>query len=76
LYRPPLPLTPPRFPPDREAIAAKKIAETRDELGANSQDPGIIKDTCGGDSLGSTAHIVEEVKKQQGRMIWLDTRKL
>ena len=168
--------TPPRFPPDKEAIAAQKIAGTLDELGADSQDLGITQGACGGDILfaetcqqrgiqlqllqpfdepyfirnsvanggaswldryqaiklklktpplsapqelgplpedmdayergnlwlldsalsygaekvrliclwnggggdgpGGTAHMVEEVKKQQGRVIWLDTRKL
>lgn len=32
-------------------------------------------DGGGGDGPGGTAHMVEEVKKQKGRVIWLDTRK-
>ncbi len=32
-------------------------------------------DGGGGDGPGGTAHMIEEVKKQQGKIIWLDTRK-
>jgi len=47
--------TPPRFPPDKESIAAQKIAETLDELGADSQDLGITQGACGGDILFAEA---------------------
>ena len=33
-------------------------------------------DGGGGDGPGGTAHMVEKVKMKQGRVIWLDTRKL
>ncbi|MDD1622747.1 MAG: hypothetical protein LUQ11_14820 [Methylococcaceae bacterium] len=33
-------------------------------------------DGGGGDGPGGTAHMVEEVKKHNGRVIWLDTREL
>ena len=47
--------TPPRFPADKEAIAAQKIAETLDELGADSQDLGLTQGACGGDILFAEA---------------------
>ena len=33
-------------------------------------------DGGGGDGPGGTAHMIEEVKTQQGKIIWLDTREL
>jgi hypothetical protein len=33
-------------------------------------------DGGGGDGPGGTAHMMKEVKKKNGRVIWLDTRKL
>jgi hypothetical protein len=33
-------------------------------------------DGGGGDGPGGTAHMVEEVKKQHGRVVWLDTREI
>ncbi len=56
--------TPPRFPPDKEAIAARKIAETLDELGANPQDMGITQGACGGDILFAEACQQRDVKLQ------------
>lgn len=56
--------TPPRFPPDKEALAAKKIAETLDELGANSEDLGITQGACGGDILFAEACQQRGVKLQ------------
>ena len=56
--------TPPRFPPDKEAIAAQKIAEILDELGANSQDLGITQGACGGDILFAEACQQRGVKLQ------------
>lgn len=47
--------TPPRFPPDKEATAAQKIAETLDELGAAPQDLGLTQGACGGDILFAEA---------------------
>jgi len=56
--------TPPRFPPDKEAIAAKKIAETLDELGAKPQDLGLTQGACGGDILFAEACQQRGVKLQ------------
>ena len=56
--------TPPRFPPDKEAIAAQKIAETLDELGADSQDLGVTQGACGGDILFAEACRQRGVKLQ------------
>ncbi len=33
-------------------------------------------DGGGGDGPGGTAHMLEEVKKRQGRVVWLDTREI
>ncbi|MDD5321328.1 MAG: hypothetical protein PHD43_12075 [Methylococcales bacterium] len=56
--------TPPRFPPDKEAIAARKIAETLDALGADSQDLGLTQGACGGDILFAEACQQRGVKLQ------------
>ena len=56
--------TPPRFPPDKEPIAAQKIAETLDELGAGPQDLGITQGACGGDILFAEACRQRGVKLQ------------
>jgi hypothetical protein len=56
--------TPPRFPPGKEHIAAQKIAETLDELGADTQDLGISQGACGGDILFAEACQQRAVKLQ------------
>ncbi len=56
--------TPPRFPPEKEPIAAQKIAQTLDELGADSQDLGITQGACGGDILFAEACQQRGVKLQ------------
>ncbi|MDD1625032.1 MAG: hypothetical protein LUO94_09765, partial [Methylococcaceae bacterium] len=56
--------TPPRFPPDKEPIAAQKIAETLDELGADPQDMGLTQGACGGDILFAEACQRRGVKLQ------------
>lgn len=45
----------PRFPADREPIAADAIAAKLDELGCNGQDLAICGGTCGGDLLFAEA---------------------
>ena len=56
--------TPPRFPPDKEPIAAQKIAQTLDELGADSQDLVLTQGACGGDILFAEACQQRGVKLQ------------
>ena len=41
----------PRFPPDKEPIAAKAIADRLDALGAGAEDLAICSGACGGDLL-------------------------
>ena len=36
----------------------------------------VLWDGGGGDGPGSTAHMVEHVRQQGGRVIWIDTRTL
>jgi tetratricopeptide (TPR) repeat protein len=43
--------TTPRFPADKEAIAAQKIGEALDQLGANEQDLALCQAAAGGDLL-------------------------
>jgi len=45
----------PRFPPDKEPIAAQRIAATLDALGVGAQDLGICSGACGGDLLFAEA---------------------
>jgi hypothetical protein len=45
----------PRFPPDKEPIAAQAIASALDELGAGADDLGITEGACGGDLLFAEA---------------------
>jgi len=56
--------TPPRFPSEKEPIAAQKIAETLDKLGADSQDLGLTQGACGGDILFAEACQQRGVKLQ------------
>jgi hypothetical protein len=55
---------PPRFPAEMEAIAAGKIAETLDELAADSEDLGLTQGACGGDILFAEACQQRGVKLQ------------
>ena len=41
----------PRFPPEKEPIAATAFAQTLDELSAGPEDLGITEGACGGDLL-------------------------
>ena len=45
----------PRFPPDKEPIAAKAIADRLDALGAGAEDLAICSGACGGDLLFAEA---------------------
>src|SRR5262245_34048988 len=45
----------PRFPPDKEPIAAQAIAEALDESDAGAGDLGITEGACGGDLLFAEA---------------------
>jgi hypothetical protein len=47
--------SPPRFPPDKEAVAATAIADTILKIGAGPQDIGICGAACGGDLLFAEA---------------------
>lgn len=54
--------TEPRFPPDKEAIAAARIAETLDRLDAGSGDLALTQGACGGDILFAEACLARGVK--------------
>jgi tetratricopeptide (TPR) repeat protein len=45
----------PRFPPDKESIAAQKIAQALDQLGAGPDDLALTQGACGGDLLFTEA---------------------
>jgi hypothetical protein len=47
--------TTPRFPPDKEAIAAQKIAQALEQLGAGPDDLALTQGACGGDLLFTEA---------------------
>lgn len=47
--------TAPRFPADKETIAAQKIAEILDKLGAGPEDLALTQGACGGDMLFAEA---------------------
>ena len=52
----------PRFPADKEAIAAQKIAETLAKLGAGPEDLALTQGACGGDILFAEACLQRGVK--------------
>jgi tetratricopeptide (TPR) repeat protein len=52
----------PRFPADKEGIAAQKIAEALDQLGAGPEDLALTQGACGGDLLFSEACLRRGVK--------------
>jgi tetratricopeptide (TPR) repeat protein len=52
----------PRFPADKEAIAAQAIAEALDKLGANADDLALTQGACGGDILFAEACLQRGVK--------------
>lgn len=45
----------PRFPADKVGVAAKRIAEALDQLGAGPEDMALTQGACGGDLLFSRA---------------------
>jgi hypothetical protein len=45
----------PRFPPEKERVAANAIAAVLDEFGACDRDLGITEGACGGDLLFAEA---------------------
>jgi hypothetical protein len=47
-----------RFPPDKEPVAAAKIAETLAEIGTGRGDLGVCGGACGGDLLFAEACLV------------------
>lgn len=46
---------PPRFPAEKESVAAQKIAEALDKLGAGLEDLALTQGACGGDLLFTEA---------------------
>ena len=52
----------PRFPPEKESIAAQKIAEALDQLGAGPDDLALTQGACGGDLLFTEACLQRGVK--------------
>jgi len=52
----------PRFPPAKEPIAAQKIAEALDHLGAGPEDLAFTQGACGGDLLFTEACLQRGVK--------------
>ncbi|MDR4484754.1 MAG: tetratricopeptide repeat-containing protein [Nitrospirales bacterium] len=46
---------PPRFPKEKESIAARKIAEALEQLGAGPEDLALTQGACGGDLLFTEA---------------------
>jgi tetratricopeptide (TPR) repeat protein len=54
----------PRFPADREGVAAQKIAEALDRVGAGPDDLALTQGACGGDLLFTEACLHRGVKVQ------------
>ena len=52
----------PRFPPDKEPIAAKAIADKLDALGAGAEDLALCSGACGGDLLFAEACLARGLK--------------
>lgn len=52
----------PRFPQEKEEIAASRIAEVLEELGASSEDLAYTQGACGGDLLFTESCLVRGVK--------------
>ena len=57
---------PPRFPAEKESIAAQKIAEALDKLGAWPEDLALTQGACGGDLL-----FTEACQQRRVRIAWL-----
>jgi hypothetical protein len=56
----------PRFPSEKESIAAQKIAEALDQLGAGPDDLALTQGACGGDLL-----FTEACQQRGVRVYWL-----
>jgi len=56
----------PRFPPGKEFVAAQKIAEALDQLGAGPDDLGLTQGACGGDLL-----FTEACQERGAKVHWL-----
>ncbi|MDP2963370.1 MAG: hypothetical protein Q8N54_11480 [Sulfurimicrobium sp.] len=56
----------PRFPPEKESIAAQKIADTLDQFGAGPDDLALTQGACGGDLL-----FTEACHQRGVKMHWL-----
>lgn len=54
----------PRFPADKESVAAQKIAEALDHLDASAEDLALTQGACGGDLLFTEACQQRKVKVQ------------
>ena len=52
----------PRFPPAKEAMAAQKVSEALDQLGAGPDDLALTQGACGGDLLFTEACLQRGVK--------------
>lgn len=52
----------PRFPPDKEAAAAKAIADELDKLGAGPEDMTLCGGACGGDLLFAEACLARKMR--------------
>ncbi len=55
---------PPRFPVEKESVAAQKIAEALEKLGAGPEDLALTQGACGGDILFTEACQQRGVKVQ------------
>ncbi|MEQ1528277.1 MAG: hypothetical protein ABL925_03105 [Methylococcales bacterium] len=55
----------PRFPADKESIAAEKIAAVLDKLGANAEDLALTQGANGGDIVFAEACLQRGVKLLQ-----------
>ena len=54
--------SPPRFPPDKELLAAAAIDKLLDELGATATDMAISSGACGGDLLFSESCLLRGLR--------------
>src|SRR5512135_590986 len=54
--------SPPRFPPDKELLAAAAIDKLLDELGAAATDVAISSGACGGDLLFSESCLLRGLR--------------
>ncbi len=52
----------PRFPPEKEPIAAQRVCEALDQLGAGPDDLALTQGACGGDLLFTEACLQRGVK--------------